>query len=170
MSTYLSTTDRAAIIRKALKDRGWNSRKVSVTSSSYSMGSSIRVVIRDVTIPKAAVEAIANEHEKIDRCQYSGEILSGGNRYVFVEYDWRVVEDAAKPYVPAVQAAVDQVHDNYLIPIEGTPFMVGRDNNGWLTLWSTGLTGSFLGGMSRNAEEVARAVVARLADAQAKAA
>jgi hypothetical protein len=55
-----------------------------VRSSNYSMGSSIRVSwIDGPTV--AEVDAIAGGYESIRRDEGSGEILSGGNRYVHCE-------------------------------------------------------------------------------------
>jgi len=118
------------------------------------MGSSIDVHIKDVSIPLNVVKAIAEEHEVIHRCEFSGEILGGGNRYVHVRYDWKAVEDAAKPLLPAVEAAVAKIHDNYLIPVEGTAFLVGKKNDYWLTLWTNG---KFL--LETNIKGVAEAIV-----------
>lgn len=132
-----STTDRSAHIRAALKAKGWSSRDVSVKSEYYSMGSSIRVVIKNPTVPSAVVESIANEHESIDRDQW-GEILSGGNRFVFVNYSAEALAHAADPYRLAVQQAIDALPDNdrSLQTIDGTPYMVGRTDGGRFSLWS----------------------------------
>ena len=35
-------------------------------------------------VSKSQVEAIARVYEKIDRCERSGEVLMGGNTFVFV--------------------------------------------------------------------------------------
>jgi hypothetical protein len=58
--------------------------KFRVRSSNYSMGSSIRVSwIDGPTV--AEVDAISSRYESIRRDEGSGEILSGGNRYVHCE-------------------------------------------------------------------------------------
>ena len=79
-------------LRKQLKDElGLNSRQVSVRSDSCS----IHVTIK-VPAPKSPIEAIAKTAESIDRCEYSGEILSGGNTYVSVTYAEGILESYAK--------------------------------------------------------------------------
>ena len=40
--------------------------------------------------PLSRVKAVAEKNESIDRCQYSGEILSGGNTFVFVGYVYKI--------------------------------------------------------------------------------
>jgi hypothetical protein len=129
-TTYLSTTDRAAIIRKALKAKGWNSRDVSVRADYYSMGSSLRIVIKNADVPLSVVEAIANEHESIDRDQF-GEILSGGNRFVDVGYSSAanaVLTARCLPIVASAAAALDSspTADRSLYPVEGTDYLIGR--------------------------------------------
>lgn len=129
-----NTTDRAAEIRAALKAKHITSRQVSVRADYFSMGSSITITIKDANVRASVVSAIANQHESISRCHLTGEILSGGNRYVSVSYASATLEEMAARYLPQVAAAVAQITDNALIPVEGTPFMVGRGNYG-LSVW-----------------------------------
>ena len=82
----MTTKERAKAIRAALKAKGWSSKKISVRTHSYSLGASIYVTIKDASIPLKTVEKIAKDQQEIRRCQYSGEILGGGNTYVTVSY------------------------------------------------------------------------------------
>lgn len=147
MTNSLSTTDRAAVIRAALKTKGWTSRDVSVKSHYYSMGSSIYVVIKNHTVPLSVVEEIANQHERIDRCQISGEILSGCNRYVSVNYSHEATELIGAPWTGAVEAALatlSTASENSLIDIAGTPYSVGNSSNGWgFSVWQDSHLGQF---------------------------
>jgi hypothetical protein len=87
--TYIGTTERAAIIRAELKAKHkWSSRDVSVKADHFSMGSAIRISIKNPAVPLAAVKEIASAHESISR-DASGEILSGGNRYLDIGYSSR---------------------------------------------------------------------------------
>lgn len=149
MNKSLSTTEHAAYIRHTLKtEHGWNSRHVSVKARYYSMGSSIDVRIKDASVALSVVEEIANKAERIDRCEISGEILSGGNRYVHVSYDSDVLQAMGKQFEPAVEAANEERKTrsaNCLIPIAGTPFLLGSTGNGYgLSVWSTGEYGSHI--------------------------
>ena len=70
-------------IRKALKEElGLNARMVSVTQRSVG---AVNVTIK-VPVGIERVRDIAWRWEKVDRCEYTHEILSGGNTFVFVEY------------------------------------------------------------------------------------
>lgn len=39
-----------------------------------------------------SVEKVAHAHQKVSRCQVTGEILAGGNTFVFVSFDSSLVE------------------------------------------------------------------------------
>jgi len=78
-SKYTSAAEDAVTIRQAFKLAGI---KASVRSEQYSGGSSIYVKVKKGSVQEAT--EIAKKCEKISRCEASGEILSGGNRYVSV--------------------------------------------------------------------------------------
>jgi hypothetical protein len=99
MTTYVSVKESAAIVRNALKaELGLTSRQVSVRADSFSMGSAVRVSIK-APVSREKVEQIANGQQRISYCEYSGEVLSGGNRYVTVDYDWQWVKAYGEQFV-----------------------------------------------------------------------
>jgi len=154
---YVPVAEAAKKIRKALKEKGITSRQVSVRSSSYSMGSSIRVTIKDPSIKLAGVKEVAMGAESVRRCEYSGEILSGGNRYVNVCYSLEALKVMADKVRPQVAAAIAKIKGSYLIPVEGTPYFVGREQNGWgITVWGDAYI------QSAYNENVAAEVIGRL--------
>lgn len=72
-------------IKKELKAAGFTG-KISVTTDS-----SIRVTLKDYSMSAEAIKIfLASKYERISRCEATGEILSGGNRFVFVSYDWEL--------------------------------------------------------------------------------
>lgn len=75
----------------------------SVTQPRYS---SIQIDIKTL-VSKSAVKAIAQKYEKIDRCEATGEILAGGNTFVFVDYDLRKATIDS-----ALMAQLEQVIEN----------------------------------------------------------
>jgi hypothetical protein len=86
----LTTTEHAAMIRKAYKAAGI---KASVRSEGYSMGSSINVRVKSGSL--ATAKSIANQSESVRRCEITGDVLSGGNRYVEVDWDQSVIDAMA---------------------------------------------------------------------------
>lgn len=133
-----STTDYAAEIRAALKRAGYSGRDVSIKSDYYSMGSAIRIQIKNPRVPSKLVKALAEPAEDIRRDHF-GDILSGGNRYVTISFSHEAEQALAAPYVEAVKAALAQLtlgNDRSLIPVEGVPgALVGLDNGCVPALW-----------------------------------
>jgi hypothetical protein len=137
----MTTTEAAAEIRAQLKRKGWTSRQVSVRAEQFSMGSAINVLVKDPAVPLQPVRDAAEPHEHIRRCEVTGEILGGGNRYLSVRYSSEALEVIGRRYADAVQRAVNQASGTSLIPVEGTEFFVGlppeyqHQNSMRITLW-----------------------------------
>ena len=94
MSKYMSITDKASEVRKALKEElGLSNRKVSVRGSYCGYSDALDVTVKDLMVDIKKVEKIANKFYDVDRCERSGEILQGGNTYVTVKYDWEKERD-----------------------------------------------------------------------------
>ena len=82
----MNTVERAREIRKELKAK-FKGVKFSVRTKKYSGGSSISVSWVDFPTVEA-VEEITSKYESISRCEYTGEILSGGNTYIHTYNTW----------------------------------------------------------------------------------
>lgn len=89
----------AQAIRKELKTIGISAKQVSVKSSKALYDDAIDIAIKDITINKEKVEEIANKYEYIRYDKYNGEILSGGNTYVNVSFDYIALLDARKDFM-----------------------------------------------------------------------
>lgn len=137
-ATYTTPAEAARTIRDTLKRRyGFTSRDVSVRSSSYSMGSNIDVTIRRDGIREATVRDVAEQAERIRRCDITGEILSGGNRFVSVCYDDTVRNGWRSDYLPALKAAAEShPGDGALIPIGSTDLLLGTTGPSGLYRWT----------------------------------
>jgi hypothetical protein len=85
-TTIASPADR---LRAALKQAGFNARRVSVRHDD----STLQVTIRDASVSLTQVEAVAGPFETVRRCESTGEILLGGNCFVDVKY----APDVVKP-------------------------------------------------------------------------
>lgn len=102
----MTRSEKTKAIRQELKRRyGWTSRQVSVRGQPCTYSGSIDVTIKDPSVPLPLVEAVANQYKSVRRCEYSGDILQGGNTYVTVEYDRELIERLA---TPVVEAASDE--------------------------------------------------------------
>ncbi len=135
----MNTTESARAIRTELKKLGITSRQVSVRTDYYSMGSAIRITVKDPAVSLHQVTEIAHPHEDIDRDSVTGEILSGGNTYVTVQYDHDAWEVLTQRYMEPVEAAVAKLQgERQLEPVTGTPYLVGKNQWGVVSLWRDG--------------------------------
>lgn len=92
-------------IRTALKTAGYGTKRVGVRNSNYAGGSSVRVTIKDPQANFDEVKQIAKDFQRVSYCEYSGEILSGGNFFVFTEWTEEARDARAEPFIPAVKEA-----------------------------------------------------------------
>lgn len=127
---YTTPAEDAKQIRETLKrEHGWNRNHVSVRASSFSMGSSISVEIKRADVDENVVREIALRAQRIDRCELTGDILAGCNRYVHVDYSTDARAELAGEYVPAVEKALAELEtldQNTHANIDGTELTISR--------------------------------------------
>lgn len=132
-----TTTEAAAEVRAAFKAQGWTARQIGVRADYFSLGSALRVTLKDGAIPLHKVKAIAEGKERIRRDGY-GEILGGGNRYVTIDVAEEARAIKVRRNIEAVERAIE------LLPPAPTNtlqeivpgYCVGRGINGYgLALW-----------------------------------
>jgi hypothetical protein len=109
-SYALSIADQ---IKKELKDMGYNSRRVGVRTKGAGYSDSIRITIKDVSIREDDIQKIADRYESVRYDEYTGEILSGGNLYITVEYDYDAVKNAYQPYLEEAREIINADPDGY---------------------------------------------------------
>jgi hypothetical protein len=97
-------------LRSQLKELGYNRTMVSVTSDY----NSINVAVKSIDVDFKKVAELANSYEKLDRDEMTGEILQGGNTYVYIDYSETLMEilknkymDKAKEIFEAIQKSND---------------------------------------------------------------
>ena len=89
MTKQTETKTPAQKLRAALKAAGYKPSAISVRNPR----GSLNVAIKDKAIPLDAVKEIARSFESVSRCHVSGEILCGGNTFVFVKYAEKVEQE-----------------------------------------------------------------------------
>jgi hypothetical protein len=104
--------EATATIRTALKAMGYSSREISVRGESYSMGSSITVTVKVRGVDLKAIKAVAEKAQRIDRCELTGEILTGGNRFVEVDYSWELVRELSAQVRAEAEVALASMKAN----------------------------------------------------------
>ena len=146
-----------------LKAIGITNKQVSCRSDY----NSINCRIKDLSIDPEVVERIAYEYEKIDRCEYSGEILAGGNTYVFVTYDYDTEREHSKSekfqqLKSKIKQKLDEVSGNRCADIYGAAAYYAQ--NGALVLsWEKANGSNEYEGM-HNLESLTWSVYVKLAN------
>jgi hypothetical protein len=78
-------TPKGNVIKKELVEHFIGS-KASDFSVSHERGGSLYVRVKAI-IPLHQVEEYMSKYERVHRCEFTGDILAGGNQFVFVRYD-----------------------------------------------------------------------------------
>jgi hypothetical protein len=98
-------------LRAALKQAGFNARMVTVRDRH----STLYVTIRDASASLTKVKAIAEPFESVSRDHATGEILSGGNTFLRVEYADALVD----PIKATILAVLDPAPNDEYVALPG---------------------------------------------------
>jgi len=115
----MNLKEKVKKIKEELKKLGYTNRKISVRSSSCS----IKCIIKDLTININDIKEITKKYENIYR-DPNGEILSGGNTFINVSYDFYIYESAKKEKIKEAREILDKIHENKNIKDDGIYILV----------------------------------------------
>lgn len=127
-NTNTATLSTADQIRAALKAAGYSRKAVTVKHSKHSMGSSVYITIRDISVSKLAIAAICDKFQNVRR-DGSGEILSGGNRFVDVSYDGDMMRPVAR--LVAEQLAACEPNVGTMVQFQRVAVMKSAHDTMW---------------------------------------
>ena len=108
MTATETATQASARIRREIKTTlGLNSRDVGVRTELYSMGSSIYVTIKTMRAfeHRARISELVHDAARVSYDGYTGEILSGGNRFSHFGYSEACRDAVAARNIEAMEAA-----------------------------------------------------------------
>jgi hypothetical protein len=101
-------------MKKELKEAGINTKNIRIRVKAYS----VHCEVSDLSIKISDVEAVLkSKYESISRCEYTGEVLQGGNTFVSVSYDWDALKKAEQDYnlVKELAALTKEFCENFPI-------------------------------------------------------
>ena len=81
-------------MKEALRKAGIDTRLISIRHKWCGFSESYHVEIKPVYINWQNVWIFCNNFKKIDRDERTGEILAGGNTYIWVDYCWDIRKKA----------------------------------------------------------------------------
>ena len=100
-------------VAEYLKSKGYNRTKVSVKHEYCGYSDRYIVTVKDASIPLKDIETLVKKFESIDRDEATGEILSGGNTYIHVNYSEKAVEKVLHEYADKVDDILTDCWDNW---------------------------------------------------------
>ena len=107
-------------VAEYLKSKGYNRTKVSVKHEYCGYSDRYIVTVKDASIPLDDIKALVQKFSSVDRDERTGEILSGGNTYIHVNYSEKAVEKVLHEYADKVNDILTDCWDNWgdIITIE----------------------------------------------------
>ena len=120
----MTSKEKAKAIRTALKEAGITSKQVSVKHRYCGYSSSYHITIKDGNVSELQIKDICKRFESVDYDERTGEILEGGNDYIFVDRDHQMPVDGSE-YLDAVKNALAKLErEGQGEKIEGTRWTI----------------------------------------------
>lgn len=86
-------------IRADLKEAGFKARDISVRTRNGGYEEAVYVKIKSPYIKIAEVKDICLKYKNVRYDERCGEILAGGNTFVFVDYEYGLFDEVSKPFM-----------------------------------------------------------------------
>lgn len=87
---------KANTIKAALKAAGIDTKQVSVKIRSAGYSDMIDVIVKSLDVDIRKVDDVLQQYESIDRDEYNGEILEGGNIYAYSRYEYDLLKSGVR--------------------------------------------------------------------------
>lgn len=92
-------------VKSYLKEQGIETSNIRVNTKH-----SIQVKLLDPKLDYKQIDRLLREKfESVNRCEASGEILQGGNTFVFVEYDYDLVKQISQELMGTIRPYLETV-------------------------------------------------------------
>ncbi len=105
----MTIKEKCAAMRAELKKLGYNSKQVSVRGGYCGYSDRAEITIKDMKADRKAIENVCKKFQSIDYDSASGEILEGGNTYIFVKYDYDTLENAIEEEVNKLDSLMAEI-------------------------------------------------------------
>lgn len=103
----MTNKELGSAIRKELKENGITRKDISVRVRDSLYDTAVYITIKNPMIRKSDVEKIVAKYDQVEHDKRTGEILAGGNTYIFIDYEYGVVEKAAAELVPIAEMVLN---------------------------------------------------------------
>lgn len=130
-TSSMSIKEFSAYAKKMLKEKGIDTKGISVRGRYAGYSDALDVVVKDPNIDVAEIRKLLQKHESYER-DASGEILQGGNRYIHVQYDYNAfdkVKEEGKADAENLIKQADASRGNGIELVKGVYLFKDRDEN-----------------------------------------
>lgn len=107
----LSNKERSKAIRDILKKAGYKLRDFSIRSKDCGYSDETRISIKNLSIKTKEIENLVKGFEEIRYDEYCGEILSGANTFIFVDYDFDTLYNEGERLEGEIAEILDKVEE-----------------------------------------------------------
>jgi len=94
----MTTQEIKQAIKNDLKNNNYKLSDFSIKTKSSFADTTILINIKNISINITNINKLLNKYEKYDMCERSYEILSGGNVFLFISYDYDMLLNASKEF------------------------------------------------------------------------
>lgn len=106
---YMTKKELSQTLRKAFKQNEITGKDISIKVRASLYDTCIKITVKNPSIKLSAVEKIAKDFEEISYDVKTHEILPGANTYVFCQYEYGVIEEAAKELLPGSEKVLGNI-------------------------------------------------------------
>ena len=92
-------------IRQDLKNAGIAKSAYGISVKYAGYETAVHITIKDLSVSRKKVNNIVSKYKDIDY-DACGEILAGGNTYVFVDYDYEILSKAQDGYLEIAKSLI----------------------------------------------------------------
>lgn len=112
--------EKSIQLRKDLKVYGLTNRDVSITTQNGVWDDKINVHLKTISALKLhnEIEKLAYNYESIDRDVRTMEILTGGNTYIFISYEYDLLDEYSAKYQTIAEELFSKASSDHMMPIK----------------------------------------------------
>lgn len=112
--------EKSIQLRKDLKVYGLTNRDVSITTQNGVWDDKINVHLKTILALKLhnEIEKLAYNYESIDRDVRTMEILTGGNTYIFISYEYDLLDEYSVKYQTIAEKLFSKASSDHMMPIK----------------------------------------------------
>lgn len=112
--------EKSIQLRKDLKVYGLTNRDVSITTQNGVWDDKINVHLKTISALKLhnEIEKLAYKYENIDRDVRTMEILTGGNTYIFISYEYDLLDEYSAKYQTIAEELFSKASSDHMMPIK----------------------------------------------------